>query len=62
MDRAWWVEQIEDQSIGEANSLSVVEPYYFGNLPNRDKIQLPIAQSDLLVKNTEKSEIKKYTI
>jgi len=42
-------EQIEDQSIGEANSLSVVEPYYFGNLPNRDKIQLPIAQSDLIV-------------
>lgn len=42
-------EQIEDQSLGEANSLSVVEPYYFGNLPNRDKTQLPTAQSDLLV-------------
>ena len=43
------VEEIEDQSIGEANSLSVVEPYYFGNLPSRDKLQLPAAQSDLIV-------------
>ena len=42
-------EQIEASSTGESNSLSVVEPYYFGNLPTRDKTQLPAAQADLIV-------------
>ena len=43
------VENIEDKSIGESNSLSVVEPYYFGSIPESDKGQLPAAQSDLIV-------------
>lgn len=42
------LESIESKSNGEANSLSVVEPYYFGNIPISDKSELPAAQSDLI--------------
>jgi hypothetical protein len=43
------VESIEDKSSGTANSLSVVEPYYFGNIPESDKLQLPALQTDLII-------------
>ena len=43
------VETIESKSEGDSSSLSVVEPYYFGNMPESDKSQLTSAQSDLIV-------------
>jgi len=43
------VERIEDKSTGEASSLSVVEPYYFGAIPENEKNSLPPAQSDLII-------------
>ena len=42
------IESVEDTSIGGSNSLSVVEPYYFGSIPESDRLQLPAAQSDLI--------------
>ncbi len=43
------IETIESRSSGEASSLSVVEPYYFGNIPDVEKSQLSSIQSDLIV-------------
>jgi laminin, alpha 4 len=43
------VETIADKSIGEASALSIVEPYYFGSIPEIDKNSLPAAQSDLII-------------
>ncbi len=43
------LETVEGQSNGDSNSLSVTEPYYFGNLPEVEKLQLPATQSDMIV-------------
>ena len=43
------VETVEDKSTGEASSLSLVEPFYFGNLPDVDRSALPSSQSDLIM-------------
>ena len=43
------VETLEGKSLGAANSLSVVEPYYFGGMPDNDKHNLPPSQVDLIV-------------
>ena len=43
------VETLEGKSLGSANSLSVVEPYYFGGMPDNDKHNLPPSQVDLIV-------------
>lgn len=42
------LETIENISIGESSSLSVEGPFYFGNIADTDKLQLPAAQLDLI--------------
>ena len=42
------VESVEDEALAGSSSLSVVEPYYFGSIPDTDRLQLPAAQSDLI--------------
>jgi len=42
------VETITDKSIGLSGSLSVIEPYYFGNIPAKFKEQIPAGQLDLI--------------
>lgn len=43
------IETIEGYSAGQSNSLNVAEPFYFGNIPDSEKLQLPAIQSDLIV-------------
>lgn len=43
------IETIKGQSSGSANSLSVLEPYYYGGIPDDQKQQLPIKQIGLIV-------------
>ncbi len=43
------VEEMTNKAEGESGSLSVVEPYYFGNMPDSEKSQLTSMQADLIV-------------
>lgn len=42
------LEKLESVAQGEASSLSVVEPYYFGGIPDSDRALLPSSQTDLV--------------
>lgn len=42
------LEKLESTAQGDASSLSVVEPYYFGGLPDSDRAMLPSSQLDLI--------------
>ena len=42
------LEKLESVAQGDASSLTVAEPYYFGGIPDSDRSQLPAAQTDLI--------------
>lgn len=42
------LERLESVAQGDANSLTVVEPYYFGGLAESERTLLPAAQTDLI--------------